>query len=907
MTLRELFGRIATWRRRDQLSAALAEEMEEHVALLARDLEHEGMSPADARAAARRRMGNLTGLREESRDAWGFPALERIAQDVRYALRGLRRSPGFTIAAVLTLGLGIGANAAMFGVIDRLMFRPFPYLHDPGTVHRVYLQTTYQGRTNDNTVFPYTRYLDLKNATSRFSEYAAVSEWRFGVGGGGEDVRIRFVAGVSASFFGFFDAPPALGRWFDASEDSLPMGALVAVIGHAFWRTDFASANVIGRTLKVGKLDYTIIGVAPEGFVGTVGGGAPDVFIPITTVPANLGPWSQHDYFTAYNWDWTEMLVRRKPDVSVQEASTDLAGAYIRSRASARAINPRVLPDSLVRPRAIAGPVKTAAGPGAGLVSKVLLWVTGVAGIVLLIACASVANLLLARVIRRRREITVRLALGVSRRRLVAQFLIESLVLALLGCVAGLLVAQWSGLAIRSLLLEHSSFNAFNLADDWRTIGIALACAVLCTLLTAIAPALVATRTDLAPMLKAGAREGRRGSPLQTGLLVLQMSLSVVLLVGTALFLRSFGNARAIPLGYDARPVLQVVHDFRGLELGDSAGATARRRLLADAQALPGVEYAAGVNSGLFRTNTAALRVPGIDSVEALGRFNFQMATPDYFDVMQVRIIRGRSLDANDRTGAPLVTVVSEAMAGVLWPGRDPIGQCMRVGSGQDADANVETASCTTVVGVAANTRQQNLTDDPMYMYYLPFEQVSPGQYGTLLLRMTGASAASEMERVRRELTRAMPGDGFVVVRPLQEVVDNQSSSWRLGATLFATFGALAFVVAVVGLYGVISYDVAGRMHELGVRVALGAQPGAVVRLVVGQGVRLALIGVVTGLAIALGAARWVEPLLFQQSATDLVTYAVVGGTMLAVAVAASLVPALRAARVDPATALRAE
>jgi putative ABC transport system permease protein len=314
--------------------------------------------------------------------------------------------------------------------------------------------------------------------------------------------------------------------------------------------------------------------------------------------------------------------------------------------------------------------------------------------------------------------------------------------------------------------------------------------------------------------------------------------------------------------------------------------------------------YATGVNSHLFRTNTADLRVRGIDSVPALGRFNFQIAGPDYFNVMQTRILRGRGFTEADRAGSQLVTVVSEAMGRVLWPRRDPLGECIHVSFGGPA---AEPAPCTTVVGIAENTAQQNVADDPRFMYYLPMDQVASDGLATMLLRLSGSRAVEHVERVRRELTRAMPGDGFVVVRPLQEVVDDQSRSWRLGATLFFAFGGLAFVVAIVGLHGVISYNVAGRMHELGVRAALGAQPPALVTMVVGQGIRLALLGVTIGVGLALVAARWVEPLLFQQSATDPATYVTVAGTMLVVAVAASLAPALRAARADPSVALRSE
>ena len=903
MNLREIVGRIAAWRRRDELERDLAADMDAHVELLARDLEADGMSPTDALAAARRQVGNVTGLREKSRDFWGFPALEAFLQDVSYALRGLRRSPGFTATVIVTLGLGIGANAAMFGVIDRLMFRPYPYMRDPASVSRIYTRSTYQGRESYNTVFPYLRYTDLSSASAGIETFAAQTEWRFAIGTG-DATRVGKVGGVSASFFSLFDAPPASGRYFFASEDMPPSGTRVAVISHAEWINRFGSADVIGHALKVGVVDYTIIGVAPPGFVGTLAGVPPDVFVPVTTIPANLGSWSEESYNTNYNWDWIQVFVRRQPGVSVEAVSATLTDAFKRSRANARVLNPRVLADSLAHPLAIAGPVKSAGGPGAGRESSVLLWVTGVAVIVLLIACANVANLMFARVIRRRREITVRLALGVSRARLVGQFLTESLVLAVLGCATGLVVAQWAGVAIRRLLLPEGS--SFNLADDWRTLGVAIGCAFAAALLTVAGPALVAARTDLAATLKAGAREGTfHRSRMRAALLVLQGSLSVLLLVGAGLFVRSLDNARSVPLGYDARPVIEVIPDFRGYQMDSATSAMTRTRLLAAAQALPGVEYAARVNSRLFGTTTTDIAVDGVDSVNALGRFNMQITTPDYFHVLKIRILRGRALNEGDRDGAPPVMVVSDAMGRALWPGKDPIGQCVRVTFNGPAEARL--SPCTTVVGVAENTAQQNITDDPRFMYYLSVAQRFPDAISTMYLRMSTPDAPAQLERVRRELSRAMPGDGFVFVRPLQEVVDDQSRSWRLGAALFAAFGALALVVAAVGLYGVISYNVAQRMHEIGVRVALGARSADVVRLVVGQGVRFALAGVVIGLGLALVAARWVEPLLFHQSARDPAIYAGVGGAMLAVAVVASLIPARRAANADPNVALRSD
>jgi putative ABC transport system permease protein len=373
----------------------------------------------------------------------------------------------------------------------------------------------------------------------------------------------------------------------------------------------------------------------------------------------------------------------------------------------------------------------------------------------------------------------------------------------------------------------------------------------------------------------------------------------VALLVGAGLFVRSLNRVRDMRLGYDADRILLVRRDLRGLSLNDTAIVALQQRLLETAQTLPGVEHAATVSSVPFWSTSATnLYVPGIDSVRRLGRFTFQQGSPDYFATTGTRILRGRSFGADDRAGAPRVAVVSEGMAKVLWPGRDALGQCMRVAA--------DTMPCTTVIGIAEDAVQMSLTDDQRLRYYLPLEQYRPGNGAFLMLRTRGDPAA-QAENVRQALQRIMPGESYITAWPLDDVLKAPRRSWEIGATLFVAFGGLALLVAAIGLYAVIGYNVTQRMHELGVRIALGAQTRDVVRLVVGEGMGFALAGAVIGTVLAYWAARWVQPLLFQQSARDPFVFLTVGGIVVMVAIAASSVPAFRATRADPNSTLRAE
>jgi putative ABC transport system permease protein len=899
--MRELLARLNDWLRRDRLDAELAEELRFHKEHLERDSRASGVDADDAHWAARRQFGNATRVIEDARDRWSLPWFDHLQQDLRYAIRGLRRSPDFAITVILTLGLGIGANAAMFGVIDRLMFRPYPYLRDPASVDRVYLEIGSWNAGTELTVFPYTRYLDLQRWTRSFSQHAAFLTATHGVGMG-EATRQRGVQAVSANFFEFFDAHPVLGRFFLASEDAIPLGANVAVVSFDYWKTELGARDVIGNAIQVGNGRYTIVGVAPPGFVGVSEEGAPSIFVPITAYAANEGGGNKTDYFLKYNWDWIEMMSRRKPGVSRAAASADLTNAFLLSWNASRLVHPLYGSAEKMHPRALAGPLKTAAGPAPGLEAKTLVWVTGVAGIVLLIACANVANLLLARAMRRRREVALRLALGVSRGRLATQAFTETLLLSLLGCVAGIAFAQWGGLAIRRLFIFDTS--AFDVVADWRTLAVSMAAALAAAIVTGIAPVFFAGHPDITRTLKSGARAGTyQRSSTRAALLVMQAALSVVLLVGAGLFVRSLENVRHLPLGYDLDPVLLVQWYRRGVQLDSADNAALRRRLLETALARGDVEHGAWVNNAVFGRGTSIinLAVPGVDSVSRLGRFTFQIVSDGYFATMNTRVLRGRSFAAEDRAGTVPVVVVSAAMAEKLWPRQDPLGRCVKL-SWQGI--RPDTMPCTTVVGVVENAVHDPVVDFPL-RYYLPEAQVDFGA-SWLLLRMRRDPAVAA-EDVRRALQSLLPGQSIVIVRPARELLDAKRRSWVVGATMFVGLGMLALIVAAVGLYGVISYNVAERTHELGVRIALGAQSLDVVRLVLGQGTRFATLGLAIGGTLSLLAARWIQPLLFQQSARDPVVLVVVGLLLLFVTLLASGIPALRATRADPNTVLRSE
>ncbi|MGH7626886.1 MAG: ADOP family duplicated permease [Gemmatimonadaceae bacterium] len=823
---------------------------------------------------------------------------DAVTRDVRYAACGLRAKPGFTAAVVLTLALGIGANAAIFSAVDRLLFRPPPLMAEPALTHRVYLASRYRGEEVINGSVQYARYVDLTKWTRSFARTAEFTSRKLAVGVG-DAAREMQIGAVSASFFGFFDAPPALGRYFSAREDAPPSGTPVVVLSYAMWQTRYGGRpDALGSTVQIGPTMYTVIGVAPAGFVGLWPEQPPVAFVPISSYAAGVGlQLKDETWWTTYHWTWASMMAERKPGVSVAAATADLTSAYRRSRAAQREIDKDMTPETLARPRAIIASILSERGPDQSSVAKVAALVGAMALVVLLIACANVANLLLARALRRRREIAVRVALGVSRTRLLSQLLSESMLLAVMGGVGGLLVGQWGGAALRAALLPEGAKAP--VLGDTRTLLFAGGAVLVAGLLTGLAPVLQARRTDLTLDLKAGAREGNvHRSRARTVLLVLQGALAVILLVGAGLFVRSLHNVKNLRLGYDVSPVLVVNLAMRGVKLDSAPSVTLRRRLLETAQAIPGVDHAALITSLPFYSEwSVGLFVPGIDSVDRLGQFNLNAVTPDYFTTMGTRILRGRGIEPRDVAGAPGAVVVSTAMAKKLWPREDALGKCIRV--------NADSLPCSYVVGIAEDIKSEQLSGDPGLYYYLSAPQFNLTQ--TMLLVRTQGRASEHADVIRRRLQQLMPGASYVTVTPFSDIVSSQTRAWSLGSTMFAVFGGLALLLATIGLYGVIAYNVAQRAHEMGVRIAIGAQAGDVVWLVVRQGVLLGGLGIVIGGAVALAFAGRLEPLLFGEPARDPLVYLLVAAAMLAVAAAASFIPARRASRVDPTVALRAE
>ena len=889
----------------DRIAGEVDDQIALHIDLRVEQLIAQGMSPSEARAEAIRRFGALerahptlvsSATRREHtmrlRDSF-----DSLHQDVVHALRALRRQPGFALAVIATLALGIGANAAMFGIVDRLLLRPPAHLRDPGETGRIYLFETYRGEENTSSNLAWQRYLDLRNSTRSFDRMAGFFNMEMVVGVG-EAAHQTQVSAVTGDFWDLFGVRPALGRFFTPAEDVAPRGAEVAVLGHAYWKEKYAGdTSVIGERLHIGGTVFTIVGVAPKGFTGTSLTSV-SAFVPVTVVAGDMfrarpgrPPWHQ-----GYNFQWMEVIARRKPGVTIATADADLSAAFRRSLETEQAGRRNGTPVDSMRPRAMLASIILDRGPEARAGAKVATWLGGVSLLVLLVACANVASLLLARALGRRREIAVRIALGVSRMRLIRYLLTESILLALAGGVMALVVAQVASKGLRALVLPDVEWP--NPIADGRMLLFTGCAALLAGLVTGLTPALQHAGSDLTNALKAGGREGGvRRTRLRSSLIALQGAISVILLVGAGLFVRSLHNVREVDLGFDADRMLFVDIETRGTRLDLEQLAALREQVRQLAMTLPQVEAAtATVYVPFWQSWSQDVFAPGVDPARLRDPAATNAVSPEYFAATGTRVLRGRGfLDSDDRSGAR-VAVVSESLARRLWDNEEALGRCIRFG--------VDTAPCLTVVGVVGDIRR-SFNEGPLAHLYVPSAQ-EPGPGSGLFVRTRGPASAS-LEPVRRALQRVMPGTAYVDARPMQSAVDPEIRPWELGAAMFTLFGVLALLLAAVGLFSVISYNVSQRTHELGVRIALGARTADVLSLVVREGLRIAVIGTAIGVVVALAVGRFLKPLLYEVSARDPWTFGLVVAVLIAVAAGASLIPARRATRVDPTQALRGE
>ncbi len=893
------------WRRylrfwRTDVEADIDDEVKFHLAMRVDQFMAEGMTREEALAAARRHFGDVKEVRETLKaiDGKAVRKIERadwrdaFRQDLRFATRGLRREPLFALAVIVTLGLGIGANAAMFGIIDRLLFRAPPLVVEPDQVAHMYFTRGYSGRnTYTSNVGNYPLFAELKRSLSGVVKMAAYYSDNAPVGEGIEAWSAEGTL-VTSGYFLLLGVRPALGRFFVAAEDDPKVADPGIVISSEIWQSRFGGdSGVLGKRLLIRGQRYPIVGVAPRNLTG-VELTRTDVWLPIGTAGRGFFVKDWKENAGSY---WLRSIARLERGMTAREGAARATTVYQRYLLS------DLSPDSTRTARVAMGPISGARTGDNALTpdAKVAAWLAGIAGIVLIVACANVANLLLLRGMRRRREIAVRQALGMSRLRLAGQLFAEGLLLAVLGGGAALAATYWIGQPLRALLMPEIAWSGTAL--DSRMLALTTGGILGTALFTGLIPSFALGRTDLTAELKTGGPgHSRRRSRIQVALLLTQTALSMMLLVGAGLFVKSLAKVGSLRLGFDAPSVLVVSVEFPATEkIGDIAAFYQRAQ--DRVRQLPGIESASISQSDPFGWSFAgSVRIPGRDSLPEMstGGPYYSGVSAEHFATMGTRVVRGRGFTPADRRGSAPVAIIDETMARLYWPGVDPVGRCFYAG---------DEPACREIVGVVESSKRTWLLEDPTLQFYLPSEQVPFTVRRLALFVRTARDAEETTASVRRSLQELSPFLPYARIWSLQSIVNNQTRPWRLGATMLSALGALALILAAVGLYSVIAYSVTQRRHEMGIRLALGARVGQIIRLILVDGLRLALIGLILGLGFAAVLGRFIEDLLYETSPTD---PWVLGGAAAALGVAAiiaCLLPAWRAGRADPVSTLKAE
>jgi len=858
------------------------QEVANHLDLLAEKFRREGMTVKDARDAAMRQFGNVSSLREVHGDIRTFGGVQAFGRDIRHGARLLWKSPGWTTVAVLTLTLGIGANIAIFSIVQPILLKPLPY---PDAGRLVVPCTIFQRHNTDRGSVAFADIMDWKAQSSLFEAVAAFNSSGVDITEGDEPERVPAVF-VDDVYFRVMGAPPLLGRFFTADEN-LPKGPPVAVLGHDLWMRRYGGdPGVVGKRIEIRGVPNTIIGVARANSTWPSDG---EVF-----QPRGTGGQPNADMLRRDNHEY-QALARLKPGVSIEQAQAKLTamGAQIARQEANRAGTNWKLHSLAAY---VVGPT----------LQQTLIVLFGAALLVLLIACVNVANLLLARGAAREREVAIRAALGAGRRRIAAQFLAESALLSAAGGGAGIVAGYWG---LRALVhLAPSDIPRIHQAQvDLRVLAFSVGLCAVTTLLAGLVPAWQASRVGPVQSFHEGGRTasgGLRTGRLRSVLVVAELALAVVLLTGAGLLIRSVSRIASVDPGIDSRGLLTLRLSLpQARYSGPPQVAEGFDRLLSAVRLVPGVVRSSATSAlplggGGFYLGRVFLREgqpepPASNDTAAA----WSVVRLDYFETMGIPIVEGRTFTTSDGAKSTPVIVISRAMAKQMFADGSPLGR--RIRSWRDENLYRE------IVGVVGDVRHYGLTEDVPNNVYVPHTQ-NTWRSLTLVVR-TGADPADLLKPVRDAIWRIDKKLPLADVRTLDQVIERKMARPRFSMFLLVLFGVMAFALAAIGIYGVIAYAVTQRTREIGIRMALGAVRGRVIGMVARNALGLAAAGVACGLIAALALTRLLESLLFQVSATDLPTFGTASLLLLAAAVAAACIPAWRASRIDPVTTLRYE
>ncbi|HEY4305008.1 MAG TPA: ADOP family duplicated permease [Gemmatimonadaceae bacterium] len=856
----------------------------------------QGLSPHDARGRALAEFGDVDETRTSlsvigRRVAKGrsrLDVIDALRQDVRYVVRSLRRAPVLSLTIVLTLALGIGVNAAMFSLLDVIYLRPPTAVVHPEQLRRVWREIQAGTQRRFETVVDYRGFAAIRSAAGIQAHaiyYALPTRMKTTRAQNAPTVG---VVGAPSDYFNLLGLKPIIGRFYSADEDALATPSDVAVISYDYWHRAFdGDASVLGKKLLLGVDQFTIIGVGPRGFRG-LDLNAADVWAPQPTL-------IRHRRVTKLPW-WQDPNTNGLVAVMRLAPGVNEAGLESRLTVAVRGPNIGYYQDTLSVARL--GSISEARG--FGKVSTETLVVTRIAAVsvlVLLIACANVVNLLLARAMNRQRELAVRLALGISRGRLIRLLMTESLLLALIASAAAVVAANWAAVGLRTLLMPGIEWA--EPALHWRVLAFALAVSLVVGLTAGLAPALQGSRTDLNEALKSVRGAGRPRQRLRSALVIAQAALSLVLLVGAVLFIRSLENVQRHDVGYSIDRLVFADLSFETYDVARDAALAPRLRALEPRiAAIPGVERVAFASIRPRNGFGITKFYPDADTIaHPKPEGFFTVVTPSYFATSGMRLIVGRAFDTG--TGSGSTVVVNDAFADALWPRQSALGHCLRI------DA---TGACLQIVGVVQTAINMSVTEKPSGRIYFSLDNPPRRAWSahSIIVRADPRRLAG-VEHALRDILRAEFVGLSVDMKRMSDVMQPEYRPWILGAQLFTLLGVLALIVASVGIYSTVAYGVSQRTHEFGVRIALGAARVDVLRLVVGEGVRTVLVGIAIGILLAIGAGRFIATLLYDVTPSDPVSIMSVAAALALVAFVAAIVPARRAANADPMTALRTE